>query len=385
MIETSTIKYSWWPVIAASLATFAVVTTEMLPIGLLNPIVEQFSVSFSSVSLLMTIPAMVAAISSPLVVLFTGRFDRKTVLLFGAMLLVMCNFVTAVTPYFWLLLLSRFFVGICIGIIWANAGGLAPRLVAVKHIGFATSLIFGGVAAASVIGIPLGVLIGEWLGWRGVFMAMGGFSLLLLFFMAYSLPSLPSLQIPTISLFIKQIKRPVITIGLSITLLIVAAHFMAFTYIRPLLTVEGQINGQQLSGILLIYGLAGIAGNFVLGLCASRWLTSTIITIILGICASLTIFILLPINSITGSITMLLWGFMYGGVSVVLMTWMIIHSHKYIEITSSLYIAFFNLGIAAGSTLGGFTVALSDFYTNLSIALLLLLATLILLLSYRKD
>nr|ELR5042021.1 MFS transporter [Providencia stuartii]ELR5080462.1 MFS transporter [Providencia stuartii] len=160
---------------------------------------------------------------------------------------------------------------------------------------------------------------------------------------------------------------------------------MAFTYIRPLLTVEGQINGQQLSGILLIYGLAGIAGNFVLGLCASRWLTSTIITIILGICASLTIFILLPINSITGSITMLLWGFMYGGVSVVLMTWMIIHSHKYIEITSSLYIAFFNLGIAAGSTLGGFTVALSDFYTNLSIALLLLLATLILLLSYRKG
>lgn len=252
MIETATKQYSWWAVIAASLATFTVVTTEMLPIALLNSIVEQFSVSLSSVSLLMTIPAIVAAISSPLVVLFTGRFDRKTVLLFGAMLLVICNFVAAITPYFWLLLLSRFFVGICIGIIWANAGGLAPRLVAVKHIGFATSLIFGGVAAASVIGIPLGVLIGEWLGWRGVFMVMSVFSLLLLILMAYSLPRLPSLQTPTINLFIQQVKRPVITIGLSITLLIVAAHFMAFTYIRPLLTAEGQVNGQQLSGMLLI-------------------------------------------------------------------------------------------------------------------------------------
>lgn len=87
----------------------------------------------------------------------------------------------------------------------------------------------------------------------------------------------------------------------------------------------------------------------------------------------------------TGSANMLLWGFMYGGVSVVLMTWMIIHSHKYIEITSSLYIAFFNLGIAAGSALGGFTVALSNFHTNILIALLLLLVTLIMLLIYRKG
>lgn len=385
MIETSTKKTSWWAVIAASFATFAVVTTEMLPIGLLNPIVEQFSVSLSSVSLLMTIPAIVAAISSPLVVLFTGHFDRKTLLLFGVMLLIVCNLISAITPYFWILLLSRFFVGICIGIIWANAGGLAPRLVAAKQIGFATSLIFGGVAAASVIGIPLGVLIGEWLGWRGVFAVMSGFSCLLFILMAYSLPNLPSLQVPTVSLFIQQAKRPVIAIGLNITLLVVAAHFMAFTYIRPLLTAEGEINGQQLSGILLIYGLAGIAGNFILGLCASKRLNPTIITVVFGISASLAIFLLLPINIMTGSANLLLWGFMYGGVSVVLMTWMIIHSNKYIEITSSLYIAFFNLGIAAGSALGGLTVALSDFHTNLLIALLLLLITLIILLSYREG
>lgn len=376
---------SWWAIITIALATFSVVTTEMMPIGLLNPIVDQFAVSLGSAGLLMTIPAITAAISSPLVVLFTGRFDRKNILLLGALLLVICNFIAAITPYFWILLTSRFIVGICIGIIWAIAGGMAPRLVAPCHISFATSLIFGGVAAASVIGIPLGVLVGEWLGWRGVFFLMSGFSFLLFLLMVYCLPSLPCLQNPTVSTFIQQIKRPVIAVGLLITLLLVAGHFMAFTYIRPLLTFSISATGEQLGALLLIYGLAGMLGNFIFGLSSGKYLNITIGIIISGITIVLAIFIIFPLNVWTSSTNLLIWGLTYGGVSVTLMTWMITYSTKYIEITSSLYIAFFNGGIAAGSVLGSLAVALSDLQTNLVIAALLLFIALITLIVYWRK
>ncbi|WP_265693509.1 MFS transporter, partial [Providencia rustigianii] len=199
-------EYSWKAVIAATLATFTVVTTEMLPIGLLNPIAEQYSVSTGTVGLLMTLPAIVAAISAPVVILFTRYLDRKILLVFGAFLLMLCNLIAAFTPYFSLLLVSRVFVGVCIGIIWAIAGGIAPRLVPSQKIGFATSLIFGGVAAASVIGVPLSVFIGEWLGWRKAFLAMGSLSFILVLLLMRYLPSLPVQSIPTLKAFTNQIK-----------------------------------------------------------------------------------------------------------------------------------------------------------------------------------
>lgn len=107
---------SWGAVLTLAFATFLVVTTEMLPVGLLTPIAEQFSISISLSGLLMTLPAMIAAVSSPLIVLFTHKIDRKKLLIFAAILLIVCNSLAAFTPYFELLLISRIFVGVCIGI-----------------------------------------------------------------------------------------------------------------------------------------------------------------------------------------------------------------------------------------------------------------------------
>ena len=364
-------QYSWKAVLTATLATFTVVTTEMLPIGLLNPIAAQYLVSTSTTGLLMTLPAIVAAISAPIIILFTRTLDRKIILVFGAFLLMVCNLIAAFSPHFSLLLISRAFVGICIGIIWAIAGGIAPRLVSPQKVSLATSLIFGGVAAASVIGIPLSVFIGEWLGWRKAFLSMGSLSFILTLLLFYYLPPLPVQSIPTVKAFIHQIKRPIIYIALLITFLLVSGHFVVFTYIRPLLLSSG-ISGEKLSIILLLYGLAGILGNFIFGISASLRLHLSIRLIITGIILALFVFILGPMDIINTSINMILWGISYGGVSVALMTWMIINSSKDIEITSSLYISIFNVGIAAGSVLGSLIITFSGINTVIFIAMVLL-------------
>ncbi|MEQ5125375.1 MFS transporter [Providencia alcalifaciens] len=374
-----TFQQRWGAILTLMLATFSVVTTEMIPVGLLTPIVEDFSVSLATTGFLMTLPAITAAISSPLIVLFTRSVDRKTLLLIGAILLTLCNLVAALTPYYWLLLISRLFVGVCIGIIWALAGGLVPRLVAAPSVALATSLVFGGVAAASVLGVPFGILMGEWLGWRAAFASMSFISLLLLFSLLTQLPSLPAMTSPTFKTFITQIKRPIIINGLLITLLIVSGHFMAFTYIRALLSSNGLISNDLLGGILLIYGLAGIVGNFLFGLTANKHLNFVVVMIASGLILSLGAYIFFPMSVWMVLSTMVLWGIAYGGVSVALMTWMMRYSAHNIEATSSLYIAFFNSGIALGSALGGVFVSLYGLMGNLHVAVLSFVAALALL------
>ncbi|MEQ5136302.1 MFS transporter [Providencia alcalifaciens] len=375
----ATFQQRWGAILTLMLATFSVVTTEMIPVGLLTPIVEDFSVSLATTGFLMTLPAISAAISSPLIVLFTRSVDRKTLLLIGALLLTLCNLVAALTPYYWLLLISRLLVGICIGIIWALAGGLVPRLVAAPSVALATSLVFGGVAAASVLGVPFGVLMGEWLGWRAAFASMSFISLLLYLSLLMQLPALPAMVSPTFKTFITEIKRPIIMNGLLITLLIVSGHFMAFTYIRALLSNNDLISVDLLGGLLLIYGLAGIVGNFLFGLTANKHLNFAVVMIASGLILSLGAYIFFPLSVWMALSIMVLWGIAYGGVSVTLMTWMMRYSAHNIEATSSLYIAFFNSGIALGSALGGVFVSLYGLIGNLHVAVLSFVAALALL------
>ncbi|MBG5882127.1 MFS transporter [Providencia alcalifaciens] len=375
----ATVQQRWGAILTLMLATFSVVTTEMIPVGLLTPIVEDFSVSLATTGFLMTLPAISAAISSPLIVLFTRSVDRKTLLLIGALLLTLCNLVAALTPYYWLLLISRLFVGVCIGIIWALAGGLVPRLVVAPSVALATSLVFGGVAAASVLGVPFGVLMGAWLGWRVAFASMSFISLLLFLSLLTQLPFLPAMTSPTFKTFITEIKRPIIINGLLITLLIVSGHFMAFTYIRALLSNNDLISVDLLGGLLLIYGLAGIVGNFLFGLTANKHLNFAVVMIASGLILSLGAYIFFPMSVWMALSIMVLWGIAYGGVSVTLMTWMMRYSAHNIEATSSLYIAFFNSGIALGSALGGAFVSLYGLIGNLHVAVLSFVAALALL------
>ena len=185
------VRNSWTAVIAVGLATFSVVTTEMLPVGLLTTIAGTLCITTGSAGLMISLPALLAALFAPVVVIASGGIDRRRILCGLLALLVIANLASAVAPNLILMLAARILVGFCIGGIWAIAGGLASRLVQENAIGLATSIIFGGVAAASVLGVPLGALIGDVIGWRWAFGIMTIFSALVLVFHLAVIPALP--------------------------------------------------------------------------------------------------------------------------------------------------------------------------------------------------
>ncbi|MEJ6668591.1 MAG: MFS transporter, partial [Alcaligenes aquatilis] len=228
-------RQSWLAVGAVGLATFSVVTTEMLPVGLLTSIADSLQTSTGTAGLLISLPALLAALFAPLVVLASGGVDRRRILCGLLALLVMANIASALAPSIVWMLAARVLVGFCMGGIWAIAGGLASRLVPAQSVGLATSIIFGGVAAASVLGVPLGALMGDLLGWRWAF---GGMALLSASVLIFHLAVIPPLSVScstTWRQFVEQFGNRRLWFGWLLTLMLVAGHFSAFTFVCPLL------------------------------------------------------------------------------------------------------------------------------------------------------
>ncbi|NGO80705.1 MFS transporter [Streptomyces sp. YC504] len=340
----------WLAVAAVALGIFTVITAELLPVGLLTPMGSALEVSDGTTGLLVTVPGLVAAVCAPLLTVVSGRLDRRLVLAALMALVAVAHVVSALAGHFAYVLGARVLLGVGIGGFWAFAGGLAPRLVPAHQVGRATAVIFGGVAAASVLGVPAGTLAGELGGWRLPFAVLAGLSLLVLAALLLLLPPLPPQRGLTTGDLTALLRRnPRVRTGLTLTALLVTGHFLAYTFVRPVLAERYGISGAAVGWLLLGYGVLGLAGNFFAGALGPR----RILLISSALTAALTALALLPGGSVTGALLLLAWGLAYGGVSVALQTWFLTAAPDDIEGATSLNVAVFCLSIALGALLGG--------------------------------
>lgn len=342
-----------WPAVAAvAAATFSVVTTEMLPVGLLTSIAAELRTSEGAVGLTMTVPGLTAALAAPLITIAAGRLDRRWVLVGLMALLAGANLLSAVAPNLPLLVALRVLVGVAIGGVWAIAAGLAVRLVPQRSVGAATSLIFSGIAVASVIGVPAGAFLGELGGWRTPFGVLGGVALVVAVALAALLPSLPAEEPMRFGVVRQLLRSGAVRTGLFVILLLVSGHFAAYTYVRPVLEQVSLVDAGVISALLLAYGLAGVAGNFLGGAASARDPRRTLLLISAVLAAA--VFVLgLPLGTAGATAALLVWGVAYGGVSVSAQNWLLNAAPQAREAASALFVAVFNTAISLGALVGG--------------------------------
>ncbi|MFD6432417.1 MFS transporter [Streptomyces venezuelae] len=340
-------------VLAVAAATFSVVTTEMLPVGLLTSLGAGLHVTDGTAGLAVTLPGLVAALAALLLPVAVRRADRRTVLALLMTLLAVANVVSALAPVFAVLLVARVLVGVCIGGVWAIAAGLGVRLVRAEGAGRATAIIFSGIAVASVLGVPAGTLLGELAGWRWGFAALAALALAVAGLLATVLPRLPADEGVRLGAFPALLRIGELRAGLLAVTLLVTGHFAAYTYIRPVLERVPGIGAGLISGLLLAYGTAGIVGNFAGGAVAARDPRRAL----LAICAGLAAVVLLMVPagaSLAASVTLLVaWGLAYGGVSVSAQNWVMAAAPHAREAASALFAGVFNVAIALGAFAGG--------------------------------
>lgn len=346
----------WLAVFAVTLGIFALMTSELLPVGLLTPLGAGLGVSEGVAGLMVTVPGLVAAVSAPLVTVATGRIDRRVVLIALIGIMGAANLASAFATSFALVLLARFLIGIAVGGFWSLAGGLAVRLVPQRHVERATAVIFGGVQTASVLGVPAGTMIGDHSGWRVAFGAVGVLGLISLACMVFLLPRLE----PQRSIALRDLPEVLRTntgvrLGIALTFLVITGHFTAYTFVRPNLLANG-IDIGHIGALLLVFGAAGICGNFIAGALITKRLKQTVVGIASILAAAMALVTLLDDSVIATGAVLALWGLGYGAVPVTLQTWILRAATETSEAATSLFVSMFNLSIALGALLGGLAV-----------------------------
>ncbi|MFF5935129.1 MFS transporter [Streptomyces sp. NPDC012508] len=392
-VEGSRQRAGWARVGAVTLGIFTVMTAELLPVGLLTPVAAELNVSPGTAGLTVTVPGLVAAVSAPLIAVRAAGADRRAVLVVLMALVAAANLVTAAAAHFAVVLGARVLLGVAIGGFWALAGGLAPRLVPAADVGRATAVVFGGVSAASVLGVPAATTAAEWTGWRGAFAGVGVVAVVATGALVWLLPRLPGagtgpgtgtgtapgtgtgtatgsgagtgtgsgagtgtgsggfgplLRLPRDNARVRT--------GLLLTLLLVTGHFLAYSFVRPVLAEHVDVSGELIGAVLLGYGLAGVAGNFLAGPAAGRSPRRTLAVLSAGLTAALLALALAGSTTPAGAGLLLLWGLAYGGVSVGLQSWFMAAAPEDVETATGLYVSVFCLSIALGALLGGLLV-----------------------------
>lgn len=345
---------TWPAIIAVGAGTFTLVTSELLPVGLLTQIGEDLAASERTTGTLVMAPGLVAAIAAPLTAKLSSRFDHRRLLCLFMASLVFANTTSALATGLGVLVTARIVVGLSIGGFWTLAGGLATRLVGADRLGAATAVVFGGVSVASVAGMPLSTVLGDALGWRVAFAVVAAFGVAVLLALLRWVPQLPPAGTPSGVLPALRIRA--VRVGVVVTFFLVAGHFAAYTYASPLLQSLTGVSEATVGPLLIVFGASGLLANMLV---AGRAPTHPGVT--LGVVAAFLAGVLLVLPAVSvgwpaAIFVVVVWGLAYGGVSVACQTWMIRAAPHTVEGATASLVSAFNLAIAFGALLGGSVV-----------------------------
>lgn len=347
---------TWLSIASLAFGSFAVVSSELLPMGLLTPLARDIGVSEGAAGQAVTLTAIFAGVAAPTVALVIGRLDRKLVMLLLCALVVASNIAAALAWGYWALLGARVVLGIALGGFFALAGATVVRIVSMDGFGKGMAVLFLGVSAATVVAPPLGALIAETFGWRAAFLAVacaGGVALLL---QLLCLPNVPATSATSLSTLFGLLKRQSVRVGMIAALLVVGGHFAGFTFIRPYLETTTGLDVRAVAVVLFVYGVVNLIGNAVAGILADRTLRRGFVLTgaLLGM-ATLGL-ATLGTSFVPALVFATVWGFASGAAPVMIQTWMGRSAPDQLEGVGGLFLAGLQFSIALGAASGGIAV-----------------------------
>ncbi len=357
-----------FPVYALALAAFAIGTAEFIPNGLLPQTAQNLGVSVAAAGWLTTGYAIGVVIGGPLIAAATMRLARHRVLTILTVVFAFANIASALAPTLELVVAGRLVAGAAHGGFIGLASVVAAALVPAEKQGRAIAVVFTGFAASTVAGVPLGTLIGQHTSWRGGFwliaaLATLGLVAVLTTVRAGHIPATSSLR-DEITVF----RQGRVWAALCATAIGYGGLFASYTYIAPLLTEEAGFPESAIVWLLLLFGVGLLAGNQAGGRLADRALIPTITVFLMMLAAALAVLAITAGNQPVVMILLVVLGAVGFGLVPPLQTFVIRLAGASSTMLSTANISAFNIGIAAGSLLGGTVIDLGLGYRAPSLA-----------------
>ncbi len=342
------------PLLGVTVSAFIFNTSEFMPVGLLTDIGATFGTSEGQTGLIVSVYAWaVMLLSLPLMVAASRIAFRPLIL---AVLAVFCTgqVLSALSSSYGMLMAARLVVACSHSVFWAIAAPVAVRVVEPIHAPLAVSLVEVGSALAMTVGLPLGRVVGLALGWRLTFACVGAVSLACLIYLVAVFPRIPGAK-PFGLKQLPDILRNKALAGIFIvTALYAMGYYTGYSYIEPFLLQVGGFTEVAVTGALVFFGLAGIAGSALCTKWYSRHRISFAVAVVAGVVLSLAALRLAAFSLVGVVIVCFVWGLAGACYSIVYQAEIInFASDGEQTVAMALFSGIFNFGIGFGSFIGG--------------------------------
>jgi predicted MFS family arabinose efflux permease len=344
---------AWAAVAAIALGSFALVFSEVIPVGLLGDISGHLGVSVGTGGLMVVVPAVTAAVAAPALTLCSARLERRRVLVGLSALVVVSDVIAGLAPDIGVMLAARAVLGIGVGGFWVFGAGAAITLVSEQARGTAMAVVSAGIFIATVASLPAASLIGTLTTWRAAFAVAAIFAAVAVAAQLAAVPRLGAGGPVRPRSLLTVVTQPVSRIGLVTAGAIFFANFAAYTYIGPLLHARAGLGAGAITLVLLGFGLAGAAGNFTAGVTVRRHLRATLMgSGLLIACSALLLAAVTGARPLTIALVAV-WGLGFGAVPVAAQSWMARAMPANVEGGLALFVSALQGSLAAGSAAGG--------------------------------
>ena len=357
----------WTPRVALALAVlaaaaFVYVTAEIMPVGALPAIAADLRVSEAVVGTLLASYALVAAVATVPLVRWTAAWPRRRTLMFTLVFLTVSQLISALAPTFAVLALGRVLCAMTHGLMWSVIAPIGTRLVPATHAARATMAVYVGTGLALVVGSPLTAALSARWGWRLAVAAITVAAVVVLIAARLALP-----QMATSAEAEQPSRRRIgdhrnrqLLIMCALTLVGVTGHFISYTFIVVIIRDIVGVNGPNLAWLLAAYGVAGLVAMGVLARPGDRHPKAAITGCLAGL--SLVFAVLAGLGwsgghtaatLLAGIVAIVAWGATATAMPPMLQSAAMRHCPEDPDAASGLYVAAFQVGIMAGSLIGG--------------------------------
>lgn len=374
----------WLPLIGLTFAVFVFNTSEFMPIGLLTDIATDLNISEARAGLLISVYAWVVAIMSLPLMIMVSKMELKRLLLSIIALFVVSHVASAFAEGYYTLMLSRIGVACSHAIFWSIAPPLAVRTVPDGRRALGLSTIATGSSVAMVVGLPLGRVVGLYVGWRMTFLSIAIISALIFIFIAVVFPKLQSRgkfafkQLPAL------LHNRVLVGVFVMSVLFATAHYTGYSYIEPFLGKVASMSPDVVTLVLIVFGASGMLGSisFSKYYMANRRRFMLVMTLGPALCLLLLQVAAASLLSVVA--VCIMWGAMATAFNIAFQDNTIRFApENATSIGMSIFSGIFNLGIGSGAYVGGLVVShLSIDYIGYAGGIIGLIATLYLVVRY---
>jgi DHA1 family inner membrane transport protein len=342
---------------ALFLGAFVVGTAELVVVGVLNSIAADLTVSISTAGTLVSAYALGISIGGPVLNAVSIRFGRRAMLWSSLASYTLGNLIAVTAVNFGMLLVARVITGALHGLFIGVAFAVAASLVKPERMGWAISIVFGGIAVSTALGVPLGTLVGQEFGWRATFVAIVILGVGALVVALFLVPPVANNGLGGFSAQARHALAPRVLALLGVGFLLLGGQFAALTYLSVFLLDVTHISSGLISVFLLAYGIANAVGTFAGGWAADRSATKTLVGANVLLVLALGMLYLVGSVPILVAVALAVWGLVGFGLVPSLQYRVVSLAGPGRDFAATLPASAVTLGIAVGAVIGGWAVA----------------------------